>query len=272
MSNKDFPLVSVAIPTYMQAQYVPICIDAVWFQDYPNIEIIVVNAASPDNTREVLDEYAEKIKTEQIDFASYFNEKTEEVERTTAPRYPKEGRSLKIIHLDEDPGLSETYNRGVQEASGEFVTTVVSDDVPNPRMISRLAGELMDGADMAYSDVLIVDDLGRVIRKFEYPEYSAKACLADWYLMGASKLWKKNLHEKTGWFSKDYPLTQDYELFLRFAMDGAKIVHVPETLYSVRYHGADRKDGNHSNVREPKILTESKDIAMRARKWLASRE
>ena len=67
-------------------------------------------------------------------------------------------------------------------------------------------------------------------------------------------------------------MTQDYDLFLRFAMAGAKIAHVPEVLYSVRWHGPERKTGNHTTDREPRIFTESKDIARRARKWLQESE
>ena len=270
MSSEQFPLISIAIPTYNHAQYLPICIDACWFQDYPNIEIVVVNANSPDNTKEVLAQYEEDVQNEQVSYASNYNEATGEYERTYHDRYPKQGRTLKIINLDHDPGLSETYNMGVRESSGDFVTTIVSDDIPHPKMISSLYQEMMaKDADFVYSDVFLVDDRGQILRQFNFPDYDPQKCLADWYLLGNSKLWRRNLHDKAGWFDPAYPMTQDYELFFRFAAQGAKIVHLPEVLYSVRFHGVDRKTGNHSVEREPKIFSESADIAMRARKWLA---
>ena len=266
---RKMPLVSIAVPTFKQAQYLPICLDACWFQDYPNIEIIVVNAASPDETREVLEDYEKNVVEDRVSYASYFNEQTDEVERVYHDRYPKQGRMLKIVHLEQDPGLSETYNVGVRAATGEYVTTIVSDDFPHPQMVTRLVEALeSSSADFVYADLLIVDDAGRVVRKFCYPDYDAKRCLADWYLMGSAKLWRRSLHEKCGYFSPDYPMTQDYELFFRFAEQGAKIVHLPETLYSVRWHGPARKDGNHSPQREPKIHDESKIIVRRARQWL----
>jgi glycosyltransferase involved in cell wall biosynthesis len=265
------PLVSIAIPTYNHAQYLPICIDGAWFQDYSNIEIVVVNACSPDNTKQVLEEYQQTVDQEQVSFASVYNEETGKVERGYYDRYPKQGRTLKVIHLDEDPGLSETYNIAVRESTGEFVTTIVSDDIAHPNLVSRLLPELLRGADFAYGDILIVDDAGRVIRKFAFPDYDPKRVLADWYLMGSAKLWRKNLHDRAGWFSHDYPLTQDYEMFFRFAEIGAKFVHVPEVLYSARWHGPERKDGNHAPNRESKIHTESIKVALRARQWLASK-
>ncbi len=267
--TQSYPLVSIAIPTYLHAKYLPICIDGAWFQDYPNIEVVVVNANSPDDTKEVLDQYQEAIGTEKVSFASNYNEESKEVEREYYDRYSTVGRSLKVIHLDEDPGLSETYNEAVKASSGEFVTTIVSDDIAHPNLVSRLLPPLQAGADFSYADIFIVDDAGRVIRKFAFPDYDAKRCLANWYLMGSAKLWRRSLHEKAGWFSPDYPLTQDYELFFRFAEAGAKFVHVPEVLYSARWHGPRRKDGNHSPDREHKIHTESIQTALRAREWLA---
>ena len=288
MASQDKPLISIAIPTYNHEQYLPICIDACWFQDYPNLEIVVVNANSPDNTREVLAQYEQDIEREEVSFASYYDEENKRVERTYHSRFhaagrpvlrdsaensaePARKRSFKFIHLDEDPGLSETYNAAVRASSGEFVTTIVSDDVPHPKMISRLF-EVMtkENADFVYSDVFLVDDAGRILREFNFPDYDPNACLADWYLLGNSKLWRRNLHEKAGWFDTAYPMTQDYELFFRFAQEGAKIVHTPEVLYSVRFHGEERKTGNHTAEREPKIFTESAEIALRAREWLRS--
>ncbi|MCB0329639.1 MAG: glycosyltransferase [Bdellovibrionales bacterium] len=264
----DYPLISIVVPTYNHAQYLPICLDGIWFQDYPNIEIIVVNANSPDNTNEVLENYQSDVKNSRVSYASYFNEKTDEVERFYHDRYPKEGRRLEIVTLPSDPGLSETYNEGVRRAEGVYVTTIVSDDIPHPRMISRLAAALDADYDFAYSDELLVLDNGRVEREFIFPDFCPQRCLADWYLCGNSKLWRRSLHEKIGYFSTQYPMTQDYELFARFFMEGAKFIHVPEVLYSVRFHDHQRKTGNHTADREPKIFSESKDIAKRVREFL----
>ena len=85
--------------------------------------------------------------------------------------------------------------------------------------------------------------------------------------MGNCRLWRRSLHERFGEFSVDYPVCHDYELILRFAMGGAKFVHVPKTLYSLRWHGEDRQTGNHTEERQAKIYVESAEITLRARKW-----
>src|SRR5262249_50697164 len=56
------PLVSVIIPCYKQARYLPEAIDSVLAQIYPNVEVIVVNDGSPDNTEAVASRYGDRIR------------------------------------------------------------------------------------------------------------------------------------------------------------------------------------------------------------------
>ena len=60
-------------------------------------------------------------------------------------------------------------------------------------------------------------------------------------------------------------LPNDYDHYLRFAMAGAKFYHLPEVLYSVRYHGNDRKTGQHRKEQYENLIEESRRCARRAR-------
>lgn len=272
MSSKTLPLVSITVPTYGQAKYLPMTLDAIWFQDYPNIEIIVVNANSPDNTKEVLSAFAEAIDSETINYAKRFDREKNEVIRQSELRYPKTGRSLTIVNLDADPGLSETYNVGLRKSNGMYIAAIVSDDLPHTSMVSELVLALESGADFAYGDMFWVDDAGRIRRQMKFPEYDPTTCLADWYLMGSARMWRKKLHDTVGYMDPAYRSAHDYDLILRFAMSGAQFKHVPKTLYSVRLHGSERPTGNHTIEREPLVYSESKQIALRAEKWLNARK
>lgn len=136
-------------------------------------------------------------------------------------------------------------------------------------MISTLAGVIqVPGCDFAYSDKYIVNDENGILRKFELPDYSFEQPLAKWYLLGVSKLNKKSLHESFGYHDEDFKLYNDYELYLRFAMQGAKFYHVPRVLCSVRFHGADRKIALHSPENERHLVEDSVILAKRAREFL----
>ncbi|WP_147819494.1 glycosyltransferase family 2 protein [Salidesulfovibrio onnuriiensis] len=257
-------LVSMIVPTYNQAQYLGACLDSIWFQDYPNLEIIVVNDCSPDKTAEVIDEFAESVGVEEVSFASYFDEDKDEIVRTVHPRYRTEGRTLKVLHNDKNMGSTRTYNRGFQAATGDYCTYIASDDICHPQMVSELAAPLnADEADFTYSDMFVFDDQGRILREFKVPDYSFKNSFENWYLCGVSKLYRRNLHDKLGWYDNDY-LANDHELYLRFALDGVRFKHVPKTLYSVRTHDG-REINVHSSSNWAKLLEESKFLVRKAR-------
>ncbi|BDQ34693.1 glycosyltransferase family 2 protein [Pseudodesulfovibrio portus] len=263
-------LVSMVVPTYNQADYLGPCLDSIWFQDYPNLEIVVVNDCSTDHTREVLEDFERAVNEDVVSFASNFNEDTGEIERTRHPRYAKEGRTLRILHNEENMGSTRTYNRGFQAATGDYCTYIASDDVCHPQMVSTLVEPLdNDEADFAYSDMFVFDDAGRILREFKLPEYSFKESFGDWYLCGVSKIYRRSLHEKLGWYNNDY-LGNDHELFLRFAMNGVRFKHIARTLYSVRTHDG-REENVHSESNWGKLLDESRGLVRKAREFMAAK-
>lgn len=264
-------LVSMIVPTYNQADYLGPCLDSIWFQNYPNLEIIVVNDCSTDHTRDVIEDFVKRVQADEVSFASFYNEETNEIERTRHPRYMKEGRVLKVIQNEQNMGSTRTYNRGFQAATGEYCTYIASDDICHPQMVSELAEPLdRDEADFTYSDMFIFNDQGRILREFKVPDYSFKACFHDWYLCGVSKLYRRALHDSLGWYNNEY-LGNDHEMYLRFARAGVRFKHIAKTLYSVRTHEG-REENVHSSSNWAKLLEESKGLVREARKAMANGE
>ena len=73
MDKLKYPLVSVVVPTYNQACYLEACLDSIMFQDYPNLEIIVVADPSKDNTFDLLDAYKKKLKEDKVLYVAGYN-------------------------------------------------------------------------------------------------------------------------------------------------------------------------------------------------------
>lgn len=258
------PLISIVVPTYNQAQYLGACLDSIWFQDADNLEIIVVNDCSTDHTAQVLDEFARGVATEIVSFAAFYDEQKDVIQRREHSRYPREGRSLVVLHNERNMGSTPTYNRGFQNATGEYCTYVASDDICHPQMLSTIAAPLdADEADFVYSDMFVFNDQGRILREFKLPDYDFEKSFCDWYLCGVSKLYRRSLHERLGWYNNEY-LANDHELYLRFALGGVRFLHVPKTLYSVRTH-ENREVNVHSSSNWAKLLDESKMLVKRAR-------
>jgi glycosyltransferase involved in cell wall biosynthesis len=261
-------LISVVVATYNQAQYLPMCLDSIWFQDYPELEIVVVNDGSTDDTREVLAAYQQGLETEQASFAANYNERTQRVEREWHRRYPPEGRKLVVIDCETNGGLSAALNTGFEAAKGDWCTFIASDDILLPSMCSTLHRALRDDdADFAYADMHVIDDAGRILRRFSLPEYTFEHAFCRWYLCGICKLYKRRLHEEHGYYSLEH-VSQDHEMYLRFAMGGAKFVHVPSVLAHVRIHDKDRKVGNHTVEKESRQIQDSVELVLKAREAL----
>lgn len=263
------PLVSIVIPTFNQFQYLPACIDHCLFQTYPSLEIIIVDGGSTDGTKEYLAGLEQEIASRMCNPVTEMS-KEGKIIRKEVPAYPP-GREIRIITFNEDIGATRTYNEGLSHATGDYCTYVVGDDIPHPHMIEELARALEEsGADFVYSDMILVEDTGKIVREMRLPDYSFEACFARWYHIGVSHLYRTEWHHKVGLMDEAYQSANDYDHYLRFAMAGAKFYHVPKVLYSVRYHGDGRKTGQHTKDRYANLIEESKSCARRAREWLVN--
>jgi glycosyltransferase involved in cell wall biosynthesis len=257
----------VVVPTRNQAEYLPACLDSIWFQEYAPLEIIVVADPSEDDTSGVLAAYREAVAGEMVSHARRLDAATGDIARKEHPRYPAQGRTLRIVENADPRGQTGCYNQGLELARGEYFTYVASDDTLYPHMVSSLAAVLEDReADFAYSDMLIVDDQGRVEREFRLPDYSFQASFCDWYLCGVSKLYRRSLHEAHGPFDPAWA-ANDHECYLRFALGGARFAHLGRLLYAVRSH-RDRAVGAHEPERFTRLLKESGLLVQRARQAL----
>ncbi|MBW1681158.1 MAG: glycosyltransferase [Deltaproteobacteria bacterium] len=260
-------LVTIVIPSFNQGRYLPACVDHCLFQTYPNLEIIIVDGGSTDTTKEWLKTLRHEIASASMDPVQRLDENGEIVRQHIRTR--PANRRIEIVTFAEDIGPTRTINEGLKRARGKYCTYVVGDDLPHPHMIEEMAAALERLAvDFVYSDMNIVDDDGRIIRQVRLPDYDFSVCLAEWYHLGVSRLYRTELHQQVGLMDESYSGANDYDHHLRFAMAGCRFYHLPRILYSVRWHGEERKTGQHSPDRYANLVAESKQCAMRARIYL----
>ena len=258
--------ISIVVPSYNHAEYIESCLDSIYFQDYPNIEIIIVDDNSSDNSVEVISNWISRIE-EEASFASKYNEKDDKIERIHHKRYNRSGRTIIFEKNEENLGSTSNYNKGFKLATGEYCTFVASDDIAHPQLFSTLADSLdKDAADFVYCDMFIVDDHQRILREFKLPDYSFERSFCDWYLCGVATLYRRSLHEKYGYYD-EASAADDHECYLRFAMNGARFLHIPKTMYNVRSHDQ-RQVGLHAPGNFNALLEESKRLTLKARAWL----
>lgn len=105
-------LVSVIIPVYNRADYLPECMASVRNQSYQDLEILIIDDGSTDGTLEL------------------------------CKQYQKEDSRIRLIAADHG-GVSSARNRGLDEATGEYIFFVDSDDVIHPQLIQTLLESLV---------------------------------------------------------------------------------------------------------------------------------
>lgn len=98
------PLISIAIPVYNTSKYLRKCLESVIKQDYPNLEIVVLNNGSTDDSQSIIEEYAQKdirIKPYRIEHVETIKESRDNCYKRTSGDW--------IIPLDSDDAIAESY-------------------------------------------------------------------------------------------------------------------------------------------------------------------
>ena len=194
---QDFnPLVSIVIPVYNGSNYMREAIDSALNQTYSNIEVIVVNDGSTDNTDEIAKSYGEKI------------------------RYLKK----------ENGGVSTALNLAIENMKGEYFSWLSHDDVYLPQKIEsqiNILRNLKDKTTVIYGGYKYINEKGEILQEIHLesdfslddlnkPLFS----LFHEQLSGCTLLIHSSHFQRVGVFDVTLKTTQDYDLWFRILRKG----------------------------------------------------
>ena len=208
--KQNNPLVSIIIPVYNGANFVREAIDSALAQTYKNIEIIVVNDGSTDNTEEILKSYGNKI----------------------------------TFYTKPNGGVSSALNYGIKKMKGEYFSWLSHDDLYAKNKVTAVVEylvkhNLLNKKVIPYSDFALIDIKGKPITdvKFnhEYVNQRPELALLRGLINGNSLLIPKSAFNTYGGFDTKLKCTQDYEKWFEF-IKTYTFVHVPKVLVKTRYH------------------------------------
>lgn len=192
MENGFNPLVSVITPVYNGSNYVKEAIDSALAQTYKNIEVIVVNDGSTDDTEEIVKRYGDKIR--------YFSK--------------------------ENGGVATALNLAIKEARGEYISWLSHDDVYLPNKVKSQIEELNELEDkdtILFSDFEIIDSqsnvIGKRVLKEMWPEkrqITALFALLNGMIHGCTLLIKRDIFFECNLFDESLLTVQDYSLWFDF--------------------------------------------------------
>lgn len=204
MPTTERPLVSLVTPTYNQAQYLRQTLQSVLDQDYPNVEYIVINDGSTDDTEALLMSYGEAIRW-----------------RTQPNR-----------------GQSATLNSGWDMARGKYLGYLSSDDLLYPSAISRLVALLEARPDCvcAYPDSDLIDQHGILIKRAVCRPFDlAELVVRQECYIGPGALFRADAYRRVGGWKPHLKLAPDREFWMRLAREGS-IAYLDEPLAGYRLH------------------------------------
>lgn len=165
---------SIIIPVYNVAEYLPACLDSVIYPELSDYEVIVVNDGSTDASPVIAEEYAAK--------------------------YPG------LIHLihKENGGLGDARNAAIEPAKGEFLFFLDSDDKLAENAVPEILDELTDDRDIIMLDIQPFTPEGVYLEKMSGCKRTGKLSLSDYpelimeYPSGCNKICRKKLFTDTG--------------------------------------------------------------------------
>jgi glycosyltransferase involved in cell wall biosynthesis len=196
--------VSIVIPSYNHGHYVAEAIDSVLAQDYPSLELIVIDDGSTDGTREVLAKYIDRVR----------------------------------VVFQENVGQAATINRGWTEATGEIVSYLSADDRLRRTAVSTAVNALNTHPDavMVYCDYDLIDPGSATVRRVTAPAFDYTAMVRNLICApGPGVFVRRSAAERTGGWNTELRHAPDFDYWLRLSLFGC-FVRIPEVLAALRVH------------------------------------
>ncbi len=235
------PKVSAIIPNYNHGKFLAQRIDSVISQSYPNIDLLILDDCSTDESRAVIDSYV--------------------------ARYPD--RIRKIYNTENSGGVFKQWRRGVESIDGELVWICESDDFCEPDFVEKLVGNFADDSvQMAFGRILETDLEGvpnlwlDTYREHAEPGIWAESLVrpaADWFAHGfgvsnlianvGGCLWRRTRLADTVWEeAATYKVVGDWYLYIQIA-NGGQIAWEPGAVSYFRRHGANTSSTSFTGTR-----------------------
>jgi glycosyltransferase involved in cell wall biosynthesis len=187
--KKEYPKISVVTPSYNQGHFIEETIQSVVYQDYPNIEYIIIDGGSKDQSLAIIHKYENQI--------SYW-----------------------VSEIDA--GQTDAINKGLLKVTGDIIAYLNSDDLYTPNAI-RIAIDFFKthpDIDMIYGDIIHIDEHSDFINL----QKTGKILLENYlncqtYLPQPTVFFRKRVIEKIGYFDETLHLAMDLDYWIRIFLN-----------------------------------------------------
>ncbi|HJS55817.1 MAG TPA: glycosyltransferase family 2 protein [Chitinophagaceae bacterium] len=196
---EHLPLVSIITVVYNGEKYIEDVIRNVLKQSYNNIEYIIIDGGSTDNTVSIIKKYEKQI-------SAWISEK--------------------------DKGISDAFNKGIMRSNGEIIGIINSDDWYEDNAVEQVVKNI-ENADIVYGDM----QLWKEKEKDFLVKGDHHFLTREMTVNHPTVFVRKESYSRLGLFDTRYELAMDYDLMLRFMVNKARFKYIPVVLANMRWEG-----------------------------------
>ena len=211
------PLVSLITPSYNQGAFLEQTIQSVLAQDYPNLEYILMDGGSSDNSVEIIQRYASRL--------SYWESQP-------------------------DRGQAHAINKGLQRSHGSILGWLNSDDLlMMPDTVSRAVQVFQAEPDIAvvYGRLERINAQGEPVPTPLLPkdrvEFSREFAVGECVVNQPGSFWQRPIMEQVGWLDESLHYNLDYEYWMRMLLAGARFRRLPQVVARFRLSSGSKTVG-----------------------------
>ena len=196
--------VSIITTTYNDSAALRKTIEQIKAQDYPNIEYIIVDGASKDDTMDVI-----------MEAKAHFGDRL-------------------IWMSEKDSGIYDAINKGLKLATGDYIG-LCFDQFAGPDVISKMVAIMeREGTDGVHGDLNYMDG-EKIVRKWRQGQGNIRT---GWMPGHPTLYLKKEVYDTYGLYKTDYRISADYEFMIRILKDNkVKLSYIPEVLIKMAHGG-----------------------------------
>ena len=204
--------ISIITITFNSAKTLLRALESVQSQTYKDIEHVIVDGASTDGTRELIEAYAKKHKN---------------VRWVSEP----------------DEGIYNALNKGIRMATGDAIGFLHSDDVfYSTDSVAHIARALQEeGVQVVYGDLQYCNG-EKVVRRWKSNDFNPRALKYGWMPPHPTVYVRREVYQEVGEYDEWFRISADYDMMLRIFTAGYRSRYLPEVLVSMEVGGASNKN------------------------------
>ena len=216
--NAVLPKISIIMPVFNGALYLEQAIQSVIEQNYPNLEFIIIDGGSTDNSLQIIEKYKDQIS---------------------------------VVLSENDFGLNHAVNKGILLSTGDYIGWLNSDDYYYENALVRIGDFLRKNPEtgLIYGDAAHVDANGNFLSWHEaIPFDKSKLLHVRDYIPCQACFFKRAALAYIGLFDTNLKWCGDWDMWKRFAVSGKfKIEFIDEKIGAWRLHGNTITSGANSS-------------------------